>query len=243
MRSEYNHQEKLSYDPIMSSYSDLCSPLLDITGAPNVSICQNREQALTDFLQNALPPSDTKRIPDELRKTFTFCKFKVKRKRKADCSGTSLSIRKKSKRHLAKSLFNARPKKQLKYTEICPLRQLWLSYMRELLDVTSFASIPGSPEDPNWETVNQQLMRADYHGASVTIRKSKCASLVGLAGIVVLDTKKTFKICGTDDCIRTIPKDLVVICIHLDDGVTVEVHGKYLGVRPVERAVRKFRIR
>lgn len=52
------------------------------------------------------------------------------------------------------------------------------------------------------------------------------------------------KYCFMKLCLfSAIPKDLVVICIHLDDGVTVEVHGKYLGVRPVERAVRKFRIR
>lgn len=47
---------------------DLCSPLLNITSIPNVSFCQNREQGVTDFLQNILPSSDCKHIPDELRK-------------------------------------------------------------------------------------------------------------------------------------------------------------------------------
>jgi len=38
-----------------------------------------------------------------------------------------------------------------------------------------------------------------------------------------------------------IPKDVVIIRIHMDDNVTLEVYGKQLGIRPVERAVRKFK--
>jgi len=79
-----------------------------------------------------------------------------------------------------------------------------LSYIKNLLGITSFTNIPRNPENPNWENINQQLMKADFHGANITIYKSRCASLVGLTGIVVQDTKKTFRICGTDNHIRSI---------------------------------------
>ncbi|XP_011331851.2 ribonuclease P protein subunit p29 [Ooceraea biroi] len=224
----------------MSDYADLCSPLPNITSASDVPICQNREQGVVNFLQNMLPSSDCKQIPDELRKTFIFSKFKIKRKRKTDCRSTFLSTRR-TKHGPSMSASDILSKKQLKYSEVYPLNQLWLDYMRDLLGVTSFAGIPKSPEDSNWESVNQQLMRADFHGANITIHKSRCASLVGLTGIIIQDTKRTFKICGTDDSIRTIPKDLVIICIHMGNGVTLKVYGKHLAVRPVERAVKKFR--
>ena len=38
------------------------------------------------------------------------------------------------------------------------------------------------------------LASADYHGAEVTVVRSRCVGMVGLAGIVVRDTKFTFQI-------------------------------------------------
>lgn len=92
---------------------------------------------------------------------------------------------------------------QIKYSDLLPLNQLWLQYMREMLSVESFASIPENPSSPNWENVNLQLMKADFHGAKISIDRSKCPSLVGVAGIVIQDTKNTFRVCGTDNVIRS----------------------------------------
>lgn len=72
-----------------------------------------------------------------------------------------------------------------------------------MLGVESFASIPKDPNDPNWENVNVQLMKADFHGAKISINKSKCPSLIGVTGIVIQDTKNTFRVCGTDNIIRS----------------------------------------
>jgi len=38
-----------------------------------------------------------------------------------------------------------------------------------------------------------------------------------------------------------IPKDVVKINVHLDDGVTLKVFGRELSTRPAERAVKKFK--
>jgi len=129
-----------------------------------------------------------------------------------DCRNTSVSTKKKSEPHVSKHLSNISFKNQLKYNEVYPLNRLWLSYIKNLLGITSFSNIPKSPDDPNWENINQQLMKADFHGANITIYKSRCASLVGLTGIVVQDTKKTFKICGTDNYIRSISITRTFLC-------------------------------
>jgi len=75
--------------------------------------------------------------------------------------------------------------------------------MRETLGIESFAGIPQNPSSSNWENVNLQLMKADFHGAKISIDKSRCPSLVGVTGIVIQDTKNTFRVCGMDNIIRS----------------------------------------
>lgn len=58
-------------------------------------------------------------------------------------------------------------------------------------------------EDKNWEQFSAQLYKADYHGALMTVVKSKCPSHVGIQGIAVMDTKNTFKVLGDDDILRS----------------------------------------
>lgn len=219
----------------MSNYPKLCLPLPK-SQTSHIKICENTQQYIIDFLQNLLPSSDHKSIPDELRKTFILNKIKPKCKQKVK-KGKFFSVRKR----LRLGLGRVGNRNQIKYSDLLPLNQLWLQYMREMLSVESFASIPENPSSPNWENVNLQLMKADFHGAKISIDRSKCPSLVGVAGIVIQDTKNTFRVCGTDNVIRTIPKDAVKINIYLDDGVTLKAFGRELSLRPAERAVKKFK--
>lgn len=220
----------------MSQQEKLCTPLpRNLTN--HINICENSEQYVVNFLENLLPPSDRKSISDEMRKTFIFNKFKVKRKGRKPHKGKFLSARKRLHFNLGK----VGHKNQIKYSDLLPLNQLWLNYMRRMLGVESFTSIPENSNNSNWENVNQQLIKADFHGAKISIDKSKCPTLVGLTGIVIQDTKNTFRICGLDNVIRTIPKDVVKIHIHLDNGVILKAFGRQLSTRPVERAVKKYK--
>ncbi|XP_012055126.1 PREDICTED: ribonuclease P protein subunit p29 [Atta cephalotes] len=217
----------------MSDYTKLCTPLPK-SKTSHIKICENTQQYVIDFLQNLLPPSDRKSISDELRKTFIFNKIKPKHKKKIE-KGKCFSARKR----LRFGLGRIGNRNQMKYSDVLPLNQLWLQYMREMLCVESFADISENPR--NWENVNLQLIKADFHGAKISIDRSKCPSLVGVTGIVIQDTKNTFRVCGMDNIIRTIPKDVVKINVHLDDGVTLKVFGRELSTRPAERAVKKFK--
>lgn len=44
------------------------------------------------------------------------------------------------------------------------------------------------------QSAGSKLATADYHGAKLTVVRSRCVSMVGLTGIVVRDTKFTFQI-------------------------------------------------
>ncbi|XP_011145404.1 ribonuclease P protein subunit p29 [Harpegnathos saltator] len=220
----------------MSNYKKLCTPLPEhLTN--HIEICENREQYVVNLLQNILPPSDCKSIPNEMRKTFTFNKFKVKHRPKIACKGKFLSARKRLHLGLGQVCYRS----NIKYSDVLFLNQLWLKYMKEMLGNKSFTSIPKNSTDPNWENINQQLIKADFHGAKITINKSRCPTLVGLEGIVIQDTKNSFKICGTDNTVRTIPKDVVTIHIHLDNSVILKSFGRQLAVKPTERTVKKFK--
>lgn len=46
----------------------------------------------------------------------------------------------------------------------------------------------------NQENIMQKLLKADYHGAILKVYKAKCESYVGIEGIVLQDTQRSFKI-------------------------------------------------
>lgn len=54
----------------------------------------------------------------------------------------------------------------------------------------------------NQEQLHQRIGKADYHGCLLMVTRSKIPSLVGVKGIVVLETKNTFQIICEDDQLR-----------------------------------------
>lgn len=68
-----------------------------------------------------------------------------------------------------------------------------------------FLLISGQADISNkhWESLSTQLTKADYHGAYVRVTRGRCPSHVGIEGIVVMDTKYTFKVLGKDNIVRS----------------------------------------
>lgn len=61
-----------------------------------------------------------------------------------------------------------------------------------------------NPKSGNlWDQMSVTLLKADYHGALLKVASSLCTSMIGLEGIVVIDTKFTFKVVGKDDVCRS----------------------------------------
>jgi ribonuclease P protein subunit POP4 len=83
-------------------------------------------------------------------------------------------------------------KTNLDYKKFLNLNSLWLDYMRHMLGIKKFTSLIMESTNTRWESINQHLIKADYHGAKVTVIRSKCPSTVGLQGIIIQDTKNTF---------------------------------------------------
>lgn len=76
-----------------------------------------------------------------------------------------------------------------KYEIFVPLHRMWVGYMWEILGMRE-----GERTFVTGNSAGSKLASADYHGAEVTVVSSRCVGMVGLAGIVVRDTKFTFQI-------------------------------------------------
>ncbi|CAH1780482.1 unnamed protein product [Owenia fusiformis] len=119
-----------------------------------------------------------------------------------------------------------------KYSMYIQMHEMWLDYMRSIINVKSLNNIPVKAND-------HAMLRADYHGCLATVTKSKCPSYVGLTGIIIQETKNTFKIITKDDKIKTLPKENCVFTFIIDD-IQFTMYGKHFAFRPADRATKKF---
>ena len=133
-----------------------------------------------------------------------------------------------------RKLANEGKEKKYKYSEFEPLHSLWLKYIREVI---------GNAQQ--LETFKQKtqccftFLKADLHGASITVVQSSCPSLIGKSGIVVVETKNVFKIVSKEDKILFIPKNCCVFTLAVEKMVFT-LQGKHFLSRPYERVSKKF---
>ena len=90
------------------------------------------------------------------------------------------------------------PNSAREYSLYVPLHQMWLGYMAEILGLEEGKSIFVTAQSKG-----SILAGADYHGAELTVVRSRCAGLVGLTGIVVRDTKFTFQMITAKDELKS----------------------------------------
>ncbi len=90
------------------------------------------------------------------------------------------------------------PENVRKYEIYLPLHEMWLGYMCEILGVKE-----GEPAFVTANSAGSKLASADYHGAKIIVVRSRCASLVGLAGIVVRDSKFTFQVVTEQNALKS----------------------------------------
>uniref|UniRef100_A0A182KAQ1 Ribonuclease P protein subunit p29 n=1 Tax=Anopheles christyi TaxID=43041 RepID=A0A182KAQ1_9DIPT len=128
------------------------------------------------------------------------------------------------------------PHDTIKYRDAVKLHRMWCGYYSTLFPNDLCPDV----NDAKYNTIVASLLKADYHGAKIHIVRSKQPSVVGMKGIVVLETKGTFKMISKDNKLRTIPKNDSQFEVFLHDKV-VTLFGKHLNARPAERSVKKMK--
>ncbi|KAK7462736.1 RNase P/RNase MRP complex subunit [Stygiomarasmius scandens] len=100
-------------------------------------------------------------------------------------------------------------KEQARFELFVPLHHLWMGYMSELMGLPQSSSVSGVPtlkDAPSAVGMHPKLVKADFHGSILTVKQSKCPSLVGLSGIVIHETENTFRIVTRDNKEKLLPK-------------------------------------
>ncbi|KAJ7459440.1 Rof/RNase P-like protein [Mycena galericulata] len=93
---------------------------------------------------------------------------------------------------------------QAKFALFLPLHHLWLGYMSELLNLPQPG--PSPPRLPSATVMHPKLLKADFHGSIITVHKSKNTAILGISGIVILETEGTFKVVTKANKLKVLPK-------------------------------------
>ncbi|XP_062405729.1 ribonuclease P protein subunit p29 [Sardina pilchardus] len=208
--------------------SKLPSEHADILGVQS----QGTKQAAlftSSFLKRSLPSRKDRLDEQLLRKAVVLeyskpKKAKVKRKK---AKGLNARERRELK------VFQIKPEHQ-KYSLFLPLHELWKQYIRDLCN--------GLKPESNPQTIQQKFLKADLHGAVLTVVRSKCPSYVGSRGILVQEMKHVFKIITEEDKLKVIPKRNSVFSVEID-GFVSHIYGSKFELRSSERSAKKFKAR
>lgn len=194
-------------------------------------------RTLQEYLTNMVVPSNREKVdinPEHITMLHgTKNKKQLSRKRKSTKCPTL------NRQEYAKLGLHTLPTRQMKYEDALPLHRLWKGYMKEHLGLREGDQVP-KVYDTGYDAFSKLLVKTDLHGAKMYVMQSKCPSLVGLSGIVVLDTKNVLKLLGKDDRLRTIPKAECVFGMKLGNMIFT-IFGKHLCIRPAERSVKKIK--
>lgn len=142
---------------------------------------------------------------------------------------------KKSKRRLTckerKELFELKSK-QIEFSSLLPLYDLWREYIGKVISSMKNAA----------DLI--KLVKCDYHGACVTVTGAKNASLVGLTGIIIQETKLTLRLVSETGRVVVVPKSGCVFAFESPlDGRIFKVSGSHISLSPVLRSRAKLKSR
>ncbi|XP_049838588.1 ribonuclease P protein subunit p29 [Schistocerca gregaria] len=221
-------------------YSPLPETLQErVFGATQSAVdSDSKEQAVKAYLSSVLPATDTKRINGELKKRLLLAKHRLKgHKRSQRQKKSQLTLS--EKRELGLHKLN---KSGLKYSDFCPLHSLWKQYFSSYIDISFLkeSGFTAEPTDKHWDHVSRLLMKADYHGCLLTVTRSRCPSLVGKQGLVVLETKNTFQLVTIENRLLIVPKMNSIFTFTLS-SFTFTIYGKHFCIRPSERSAKKIK--
>ncbi|KAH7825329.1 putative ribonuclease P protein subunit POP4 [Monocercomonoides exilis] len=88
-------------------------------------------------------------------------------------------------------------KSGLKYTDFLETNGAWKNYIQ---------TIVGSVKNKN--EFSSKMIHAEMNGAMIEVVRSKCSSLVGLKGIVIQETQRTFVIITEKNSTKVVPKNV-----------------------------------
>ncbi|XP_035679842.1 ribonuclease P protein subunit p29-like [Branchiostoma floridae] len=233
---EENQEQDLLYQPLPQYVSEEKEKL----GLQELSCPKDKfvESFLDRHIQN-FKPNEKK----ELKKSYLLLDLPYRQKPTVGKKKNTSHSRKRREKKVydippetqksegRKKVYDIPPEHQ-KYSLYVPLHNLWLQYIKDLLQVT-----PTS----NLNLMQKKMLKADLHGALITVCKSRCPSYVGLTGIILQEGQKVFKVITKEDKLKTVPKANSVFSVEFE-GLRAKIYGNHFCTRTAQRASKKFKL-
>ncbi|XP_023226033.1 ribonuclease P protein subunit p29-like isoform X1 [Centruroides sculpturatus] len=140
----------------------------------------------------------------------------------------------KKKSYIAEKIRKIKLDKKTQFSSFVPLHELWKQYMDDILPDNILSLQNNSAE------LLHLLQKADYHGCYLVVAASKCSPYVGCKGIVIMETKNTFRIVTPKNIVKTIPKNNTTFAFELK-GKIFKIYGSHFRHLPGERCRAKFK--
>ncbi|XP_068430135.1 ribonuclease P protein subunit p29 [Clinocottus analis] len=184
------------------------------------------------FLKNGIQPNSRTDLNSMLsHKAVVLGYARPKKDKSKTKSKRAKGLNARQKR--AMKIFHIKPEHQ-RYELFLPLHELWRQYIIDLCNGLKPSCSP--------QFVQQKLLKADFHGAILTVIRSKCPSHVGTTGILVQEFKHIFKIITKEDRLKVIPKRNSVFAVEVN-GFVSHIYGSRFEQRASERSAKKFKTR
>ena len=120
------------------------------------------------------------------------------------------------------------PAAECQYSLYIRLNEMWVEYIDSLLK--------GNYSPAN---IQEHLLKADFHGALLTVWKASCTSYVGQQGIVIHETLRSFRMITQENKVKTFLKQDAVFSVYIGDKL-VKVYGEHFQYRPADRIKAKW---
>ncbi|XP_060889150.1 ribonuclease P protein subunit p29 [Labrus mixtus] len=184
------------------------------------------------FVKNSIQQPtrlDPKSMMSHKAVNLSYARIKQDKSKRSRKKAKGLNARQKR----AMKVFQIKPENQ-RYELFLPLHELWRKYIIDLCGGANRLSNP--------QCLQQKLVKADFHGAIISVVRSKCPSYVGMTGILVQEFKHVFKIITKEDKLKVIPKRNSVFEMEIN-GLVSHIYGNPLEQRSSERSVKKFKVK
>ena len=122
-------------------------------------------------------------------------------------------------------------KEKLNYDELLSMNKLWQDYIKDLMNNST-----------NEENILSKMLKADFHGAILTVINSTNKNNIGISGIVLFESRRTFNLLNKKNEVKTILKNGAVFETEVNyNGMKIVIYGDNFIYKSAERTKIKFK--
>ncbi len=120
---------------------------------------------------------------------------------------------------------------KMNYENLLIMNKMWQEYIKELMNNTN-----------NQETILNKMLKVDLHGAILTVINSTNKNNIGISGIVIFESRRTFNILTKKNEIKTILKQGCIFETLLQfNNMKILIYGDNFIFKSAERTKIKFK--